>query len=412
MQVASYDLYSVESTDGILGNSYALEKMRNFCKDTNAGLRRAPLLIYGPSGVGKSASVHLLAMENGWNVVELNASDYRNKETIERKLLTASTSRSLMGGRNLILLDEIDEIAARFDKGAGSAISELMGKSKSPIIFIANNMWDQSITFLRNKTEPVEFRKLDNDTVHRVLTNLCRRFSIKVNKESLQIIANRSNGDARSAINDMSVVIGREDEELTEVIGLRDRKVDIFNTLDRIFLTGRISTSLRAIRNIDLDNDMLMKWIDENIPRRYSYGVELSNAFDSLSRASIFASRAVKSQYYTYWRYMNVFMSGGVALSKTHYPVQSRGYAFPKVIKELSGSKSARRQDRGIAEKLQRVFHSSIRSIVRNEMAMISRSAKKSIRTDKDSKGEIVDYLASTYLLEGKEVEYLLGRGS
>jgi len=404
-----YDLYEVGSLDGILGNDHAVKRLRDFASDINKGVKRGPLMVCGPTGIGKTAAVHLLAKENDWNVVELNASDYRDKETIERSLLSAATSRSLFGARNLVLLDEIDDIAAGFDKGAGGAISNLISQSKNPVIFIANDMWDQSITFLRGKAEAVEFKKLMPDTVHRILLNLCKRHSIKANPVSVQMIASRANGDARSAINDMSIIIGTDvQEELTEVIGLRDRKVDVFNALDKIFLNSTISASLRAVTNTDLTNDMLMRWIEENIPKQYRNSAEISAAFDSLASASMFATRAVRAQYYTYWRYMNVLMSSGVALAKTRYPEFRSGYAFPKVIKDLSSSKTTRNQEKAIAVKLQRSFHSSVKRIVRNEMQMLARLAAQSIKENESSRDEIIESMAAAYLLDEKEIEYML----
>ena len=405
----SYDLYNVASLDDILGNEHPIAKLREFARDVNSGLKRTPLLIFGPPGIGKSAAVHLLAKENGWNVVELNASDYRDKETIEDRLISAATSRTLFGGKNLILLDEIDEIAAGFDKGAGSAIGDLIAHAKNPVIFIANDMWDQSITFLRGKTEAIAFKRVPIDTIEVVLMRLCNRFSLKANKTIISMIANRANGDVRSAINDFSAIIGSEEnEDVTEVIGLRDRKIDVYNVLDKIFLTNSMSGPLRAIANTDLPNDMLIKWIDENIPKRYRQSSEMKAAFDSLAYASMFATRAMRSQYYTYWRYMNVLMSSGVALSKKKYPDSGSGYSFPKVIKELSGSKSSRNQEKIIAAKLQRSFHSSLRKIINNEMRMLARVTAKAIKESKESKNEVYDYLMAAYLLEEKEIDFML----
>lgn len=410
MDIQAYNLYKVERLDDIIGNEHAIAKLRNFSRDVNKGKACMPLLLYGPTGTGKSTAISLLAKEAGWNVVELNASDYRDKQSIEGRMLSAATSRSLMGGRNLILLDEVDEMAAARDRGASSGINTLLSKSRNPMIFIANDMWDQSISFLRGKTDPVEFKKLMPATVEKVLLSLQERLSLKLSRSVIEIIANRANGDARSAINDLSVLIGTDDDSITEVIGLRDRKIDIFYLLDRIFTTNTLSASLRAVTGTDLTNDMLIKWLDENIPKRYSYSSDMYDAFDSLARASTFAARAQRVQYYTYWRYMNVFMSSGVALSKRHSPEARTAYSFPRVIKELSGSKAQRVQDTEIAEKLRRVFHSSSSRIIRGEMRMLAQLIAKSLSENKDSKEEIMDELTSVYQLDGKEVEHMLGR--
>ena len=404
-----YDLYAVDSLDGVLGNEHQIAKLRSFASAINRGRACTPLLMYGPTGTGKSISAALLAKENGWNMVELNASDYRDKETIASRMLSAATSRSLFGGRNLILFDEIDETSSMFDKGSAPAISNLIAKSKSPVIFIANDMWDQSISFLRGKTEPLEFKRLMPDTIQRILSKIVAKFRLGISKDVVDMIANRANGDVRSAINDMSVMIGADDDA-AEVIGLRDRKGDIFRALDRIFLTNTIAAPLKAVTGTDVTNDMLIKWLDENIPKRYTSSDDMYAAFGSLALASEFANRAQRSQYYTYWRYMNVLMSSGVALAKSHPPESRAAYSFPRAIKELSGSKASRSQDREIAAKLQRVFHSSKSDIIRNEMRMLSRIIAKSISEARCTKEEAVEELERRYRLEEKEVDYMLGR--
>ena len=399
-----YNLYELGSIEELLGNEEAIQALESFSKDTEDGQSRKPLLIHGPSGIGKTAAAHLLALEHKWNVVELNASDYRDKETIERRLISASTSRTLFGKRNLIILDEIDELASGFDKGAAAAISNLINGSKSPIIFIANNMWDQNISFLRSKVEPVQFRKLSDSNVAKILSRVSKKLAIDVDKELVATIAARSNGDARSAINDLYVVMDSK-RDVIEVIGMRDRKIDVFAMLDKVFYSNTVLMPLIAISNTDLSNDMLISWLDENIPKRYLYAEDMYKAFDSLSSASMFATRAVRSQYYTFWRYMNVLMSSGVALAKNHYPDSKNRYSFPSVIKELSGSKGMRKDDKTIAKKLQRYLHLSVSRIVRVEMKIVAQNIKKVM--ENDSK-QAYESLMNTYQLEEKEVDYLV----
>ena len=121
--------YEPENLDSIKGNENAIAELRRFALSYKMGKHEKPLLVYGPTGTGKSAAVRLLAKENGWNIVELTASDYRDKNAIGGTMAAASQSRGLFGGRNLIMLDEIDELSSRFDKGASAAISELISGS-------------------------------------------------------------------------------------------------------------------------------------------------------------------------------------------------------------------------------------------------------------------------------------------
>ena len=94
MMSEQYNLYLVSSLKEILGNDEAVSKLERFSNDIDDGKKRPPLLIFGPSGIGKTASVHALAKAHNWNIVELNAGDYRDKEAIERKLAAASMSEA------------------------------------------------------------------------------------------------------------------------------------------------------------------------------------------------------------------------------------------------------------------------------------------------------------------------------
>ena len=151
----AFDRSYIDSIDEVAGNPAAIDFVRRFGADIESGRARKPLMIYGPSGTGKTLLAHMLAKAMGWNLVEMSAADYRDGESITRLLHAAAVSRSIFGARNMILLDEIDDLAGRFDAGAASAITALIEKSRNPIVFTANDMWDQSISFLRARAEPV-----------------------------------------------------------------------------------------------------------------------------------------------------------------------------------------------------------------------------------------------------------------
>ena len=44
-------------------------------------------MICGPSGTGKTSAAHAVAYSNGFDIIELNASDYRDSDTLGKKIL-------------------------------------------------------------------------------------------------------------------------------------------------------------------------------------------------------------------------------------------------------------------------------------------------------------------------------------
>ena len=403
--MSDFDATYIDTIEDVVGNRDSLAYLKRFASDVDKGVKRRPILIYGPSGTGKTVAAHTLARGHGWNIIEMNASDYRDEESVERRLHVSSNTRSLFGKTNVLLLDEVDELSGKHDEGAARSIGQLIAESKSPIILVANNMWDRKISFLRGKTDNVEFKKLPSADVVLIMERVAKGINAKVSANVIESIANRSAGDARSAINDLLVMVGSDDGML-ESIGLRDRKSDIFSVLDKIFHSNTMSAPLRAMASSDVDNEMLMKWIDENIPYRYSQPNDLHSAYLMLADATRFSTRASRKQYYTYWRYMNVMMSSGVALSKSSYPDTRRRYSFPKVIASLSSSKESRGSSTELARKLQKRVHQSIREIKSATLPLMADMARMAVQAGDEE--AVYDFFAARFDMNEKEVKGLL----
>ncbi|MEM3476804.1 MAG: replication factor C large subunit [Candidatus Micrarchaeaceae archaeon] len=397
------DSINIELAD-ILGNSLAINALIEFAREVKKGKLPMPLLIFGPPGTGKTAAVLALAKEYDWNIIEFNASDYRDSETLKNKLVPASNSRSIFGKVNLIFMDEIDELAAKFDNGASSVITSLIHNSKSPIIFTANDRWNKRIVFLRNITNPIEFKSLDSDTIEKVLYKIIASNKFVISKDVVKAIVDRSRGDARSAINDLLAVANVESDEILYYLGIRDRKTDIFSTLDKIFFSNTLISPLIAATSVDIDPDLMIKWIDENIPKRYKDKNDLAKAYDYLAKATIFESRAAKLQIYGFWRYMNILMSGGVALSKSVYPSKIEKYSFPNVINQLNKSKDYRDARKNMALLLKNKVNESTSRIANEVLPLIKRMVE--IEKGKKSKKEIDIALESIYGIGSKDAGF------
>lgn len=122
--------YRPHRLEEVVGSPRAVAELRAWAAAWNSGTppaRRAAVLA-GPPGVGKTSTAVALAEENGWSLVEMNASDARNEHAIDQVAGRASITHTLTaaprgGGRSraLILLDEADCLTGKRAESARPA---------------------------------------------------------------------------------------------------------------------------------------------------------------------------------------------------------------------------------------------------------------------------------------------------
>lgn len=364
------DKYAPNTLNGIIGNKEAINRLIEFAALVNSRKRTKPLILYGPSGVGKTAAAHSIAYSNGFELLELNSSDYRDVKNLSKILLPASRSAGLFNKTILILLDEIDELSKKFDSGAEKVIRELIQNSRHPIIFTATDYWDPRISFLRNMTDKIEFKKVSSNEILRYIKGVAQKEKVSVSEHILEEIAKRSNGDVRGALNDLDAMLGAK-EELIENIGTRDSKLEVFGVLDKIFTTASFDVSRNAVSRSDVDIDMLINWVDENVTKRYTSKKEVYDAYSNVAMASRFHQKASRNNYYGYLKYASVLLSSGVALSNDGFVTLLKPYSFPANIRYMSATKQERKALNEIAERLSPLLHSNKKYIINNYIPLI-----------------------------------------
>lgn len=397
-----YEKYAPLSLNELIGNRLSIEKIRQFGASAESKKRPKPMMVYGPSGTGKTTAIHAMARTLGFELVELTSSDYRDEDTLRKKLLPAVSSRGLFSKVTLILLDEIDELSSKFDKGAESVILQMLKEAKQPIAFTANDFWDQRISFLRNHVDRVEFKKLDTKEIAEYMRKIMKAEGVPVDEEAIREISYRSDGDVRGALNDLQMVLlGGSD--IIENLGVRNRKLEIFRVLDKIFLTNNLSTAKIAIDNSDVDLSMLINWVEENIPNRYWVKQSMNNAYAELTFASRFFEMAERVRYYGYMKYA-IMGIAGVSISSGGTMKYLGAYSFPSKVKYLSTTKEARSSQARIAAKFSPFLHTNRHEIISSYLPMFKQLFGK---MDSEAKQNIVESLEDNFKLEKEEIKYL-----
>jgi len=389
----------------IVGNPEAIKTFSEWIKSWSRGVpKKRAAFLYGPPGVGKTVTVEALAKDLGMELVEKNASDYRTEEAINRFAGLASQYGSLFGAKRIILLDELDGLTGNADKGGVKAITEIIKTAQCPIVLIANNAYDPRFTNLRSYCLLIEFKKPSASEVAKHLKRISEREGIQVDENALKFIAQRSEGDVRSAINDFQALAqGKKRLTYEDVswLGYRDRRDSIFNVLRMIIYGRTCAGAKQAVDMADVDIDMLFEWIYENAPEHLTDPHDLAEAMDALSIADVYRGRIRTTQDWSFTRYVIDYMTAGVAMARQRS--KSSGWTpfkFPSRIQMLSRSKAERAIQLSIGSKIKRKCHISafratkeilpyLRVIFKNNADMANRIAKW---LDLDE--EIVEYLA------------------
>ncbi|MEK6923164.1 MAG: AAA family ATPase, partial [Nanoarchaeota archaeon] len=132
--------YSPKKTSEVIGQYENIKKLYIFASQFPRVRKRA-IIVYGGSGVGKTSAAYALANELNWEIVELNASDLRNEQSVISVLGSAAKQASLFGNKKLILVDEIDGMYGLKDRGGVGAVIDVIKESKYPIVITANNVF-------------------------------------------------------------------------------------------------------------------------------------------------------------------------------------------------------------------------------------------------------------------------------
>jgi len=385
-----------------IGNQNVVLRVRQWAEAWQNGKRQKPLFLYGPVGNGKTTLALLCAKMFGWQLFEMNASDSRTRDIIEKLAGAASQGASFSGGLRLILLDEVDGLQAQ-DRGGAEAIAKILKETKNPIILTANDIYaNRKLASIRAYSEPLEMRRVHVVQIAKLLQKICLAENVPFEKEAITLLAKRSGGDVRAAILDLQTVAtqGKLTVEYVNELSYREREENIFTTVATIMRAKNFSQVRIARAKADVDSDLLNAWISENIPRQFD-AKDTAKAFNYISKADVFEGRIMKRQYYGLKRYSYDLATACAVLSRSRDYSGWVRYQFPKIIKELSASRQQRAIRQSLCKKVGKVINASATSVSRYELPLIKLLFTK--------QGTAVA-LTALFGFDEKEIAFLLGK--
>ncbi|MEM2885885.1 MAG: replication factor C large subunit [Thermoproteota archaeon] len=311
------DKHKPSSVSEIVGNEGSVKRVFDWLRGWERG--RKALLLHGPPGVGKTASVEAAARELGYIVLEMNASDVRTEERINELALPAASSRSFSGKRRLILFDEVDGIYGRSDSGGLKAILKIIDIGTVPVAMTANDPWSEDLRALRAKAEMVEFRRVPASEVAKRLRKICALEGLVADDSSILKLAEGCGGDVRSAIEDLQAAstAGKLDESASVRLGSRLRQERIFDTLRGIFNASSVDGALRSLDNSVEDYEDVFEWVYEYLPKAMRNEGDLVEALEYVAKADLVFRHVRRTNDWSRLPYFLKLFAAGAALSKS-----------------------------------------------------------------------------------------------
>lgn len=285
--------YRPKSVGMLLGNEEAVSQFTLWLKEWSGKRKpkKTACLLVGPPGVGKTSLARAAANDMNYRIVEMNASDVRTEKAIANVLEPARTSVTLDNFTsdvrgNLLLVDEVDGIFGREDRGGLGAILSIMKKSPVPIVLTANNTDNERFADLLKACLVIPLYEARPRILIAVLNHMLLQEHRTISPKSVKEVARSSHGDIRSAINDIQALAGGREEGPGS---RRTRKLDEKQTLRGLLSSENVSRARRVLdeSEVPVYRDEMLLLLQDLLPYVYTSPTKLAKAYDSLSRADI-----------------------------------------------------------------------------------------------------------------------------
>ena len=307
-----------------------------------------PLLLIGPPGIGKTTLVHTLSQQFNYDLIELNASDNRNKIGLQNRIMPIFHNAGLFGRKMLLFLDEVDGISGREDTGGIDSLITIMKEPTIPVIMAANTK-NTKIKDLAKICKVIELNSIPPRLLMIFLDHILKQENEKLSPDEKVSIVNNSKGDIRSMLNNaQSTCAGYNSThsetfeiDIAEAINgyfskneLEEAK-NFLSQADAAYLDPRFGMSAEERRK-DMINALFSSIVSSPIDLD-----GLADALDVLSKIDVIVGRIGQNRYWRLMKYLEVMIAYGLFSSTRQKGIKYNQYS---IIWPLMNSISVRAQ--------------------------------------------------------------------
>jgi replication factor C large subunit len=328
------EIYRPARVQEMIGNEDERLMVMKWLKGWVSGSK--PLLLIGPPGVGKTTLVHVLASQLDYDLIEMNASDTRNREELEQLIMPILVNTSIFGKKMLLFLDEVDGISGREDTGGMESIVRIMKQPTIPVIMAANNK-DAKTKELAKVSKIIEFNPVPPRLLMLFLDHVLKDQRKKLSPSEKISIIDKSNGDVRLLLNSLQAKLSGYDTTANTKID-----IDIAKAVNGFFGSENEDTARSFLLSADATyqdprfgmsteerrKDMLGALFSSVVLSRIDLET-LAAILDILSRADIIVGRIGRKRQWSLLKYINNIIANDLfnkscnkAIRYSQYPMR------------------------------------------------------------------------------------------
>jgi replication factor C large subunit len=227
-----------------VGNENSRKKVVEWLVKWSDGSK--PLLLVGPPGVGKTSYVHALCREFDIDLIELNASDTRNKNMLAQVISPIFSNASLTGKKFLLFLDEMDGISNREDSGGLDFLLDLF-KEPSIRVVMAANKSNEAIKKISKVSKTITFSPIPPRLSMLYLDKILRLQNSSMKVEDRIAVVRNCFGDIRSLLNAAQVMKAGYTTTKNPVLD-----IDIEDMINQFFSSTTFEDALNVVQRADI----------------------------------------------------------------------------------------------------------------------------------------------------------------
>ena len=213
--ISSASEYRPKNFNDMIGQDAIVKTLNNAIKNDNIP---QALLFCGPRGVGKTSCARILAktindLEDDFefNIFELDAASNNSVEDIRN--ITDQIRIPPQTGRYKVYI--IDEVHMLSNQAFNAFLKSLEEPPEHVVFILATTEKNKILPTILSRCQIYDFKKVDNESIIKLLSKICKDKKVKYEDGCLSLIAERSDGSIRDSLSIFDRLVSFTDSNLT-----------------------------------------------------------------------------------------------------------------------------------------------------------------------------------------------------